>query len=234
MSDQLEQDQLDIYWRIAADSYFADVPVLLELKGVTDNDINQALSTLNDKGGKSGVLAVVLMPSLAPDQSEAPGPRYIPRITVQVIDQPLFNLSASGIGKSASQVAERVRMIIHRFRNGTGATFAFAGQEPVPVDDGKNSYAVAFTRLAGDNPPAKVAMPTISAAGTVAPQTVTLACATGGAAIRYTLDGSSPVSANPSALVYSAPFNVSAAGKLRVAATLASYQQSDTNQAIFT
>ena len=233
--DQIEQAQEDFFQRLRADGYFlgggADVPVLAEHKGATDDDINQALSTLNANAtGATGVLAVVLMPTLTPEDPNAPGPRHTIRLTVQVIDQPLLN----SIGKSASQVAERVRTVLHRFRDGLGGTWSFAGMEPIPVDEGKVSYGVAFTRLASDNPPPKVAQVLIAPAGAVVPQLVTLTCATAGAAIRYTLDGSYPSPLNPTAVLYSAPFNVVAAATLRTTATLANYQQSDVSQATFT
>jgi hypothetical protein len=231
--EQSEADQQDIFDRLTADSFFVDVPVLLEAKGVTEADIDQALATLNPKSGKNGVLAIVLMPTLAADSANAPGPRYVPRLTVQVIDQPLFNLDATtGIGKSAARVAERVRQIIHRFRSRTGAEFSFAGQEPVPVETGKNSYGLAFTRLAADNPPPKVAEVTFASAGTVAPQTVTLACITPGAAIYYTTDGTYP---SPlTGTLYTAPFVQATAATIRAAAELAGYQQSNVTQATFT
>ena len=229
--DQIETAQEDFFERLRADAYFADVPVLAEHKGVTEDDINQSLATLNANGaGGAGVLAVVLMPTLTPEDPNAPGPRHSIRITVQVIDQPLLNT----IGKTASQVAERVRTILHRYRDGLGGTWTFAGMEPIPVDTGKVSYGVSFTRLAGDNPPAKVAAPVVAAAGTAVPQTVTLTCATGGAVMRYTLDGSYPSALNPAAVVYAAPFSVTVAATLRTAATLTARQQSDVTQAIFT
>ena len=169
--DQIETAQEDFYQRLRADGYFygggADVPVLAEHKGVTNDDINQALGALNaNASGATGVLAVVLMPTLTPDAPDAPGPRHVIRLTVQVIEQPLLN----SIGKSASQVAERARTVLHRFRDGLGGTWSFAGMEPIPVDEGKVSYGVAFTRLASDNPPAKVAQVLIAPAGGVAPR----------------------------------------------------------------
>lgn len=233
--DQFEADQQDIFGRLSADEFFADVPVLLEEKGTLEADIDQALSTLNPKGGKLGCLAVVLMPTLAADSPSAPGPRSVPRVTVQVIDQPLFNLDANtGIGKSSARLAERVRMIIHRFRSRTGAEFSFAGQEPVQVDAGKNSYAVAFTRLAVDATPPKVAEVTIAPASGAAPQTVTLACITPGAAIYYTTDGSYPSSSNEFARPYTAPVAVEEPGTLRAAAERTGYQSSNVTQAVLT
>lgn len=233
--EQFEADQQDIFDRLSADEFFADVPVLLEAKGVTDADIDQALSVLNPKAGRLGCLAVVLMPTLSADLPNAPGPRSIPRFTVQVVDQPLFNLDAdSGIGKSAARLAERVRMVIHRFRSRTGAEFSFAGQEPIAVEAGKNSYGIAFTRVAVDATPPKCAEVTLAPASGAAPQTVTLACITPGAGIYYTTDGSYPASVNPFARPYVAPVAVSEAGTLRAAAELAGYQQSNVTQGVFT
>ena len=76
---------------------------------------------------------------------------------------------------------------------------------------------------------AKVATPSVAIAAAVGPATgsdITLTCATPGAAIKYSIDGSYPT------LAYTAPFNVPvpAGVVLRTAATLANYQQSDVTQ----
>jgi hypothetical protein len=232
-NDQIAQEQEDFYQRLKADSYLLDVPGLAEHKGVTEDDINQALSTLNANGsGSIGVLWVVLMPTLVGENPDAPGPRYSIQLTVQVIDQPLLN----SIGKTGSQVAERIREVLHRFSTGLGSSWYFSAMEPGNADVGKVSYLVKFKRVATDIPPPKAGRPTIAPAGGVAPQLVTLANppASAGATIRYTLDGSLPTSANPAAVIYSAPFNVVSAGLLRVTAELAGYLQSDVSQATFT
>lgn len=225
--DQLEQDQHDFYGRLLADAYFADIKVLLEAKGDVEPDVIQALSIFNDRGGKIGACVVVLMPTLTNDAPDSPGPRSLVRMSVQVIDQPVVNLATGGTGKSASQIAERVRQILHLFATGRGATYTFAGQDPVPVDQGKNSYNVSFTRLCADCPPRKVAAVAISLSSPSVPSTATLSTATAGAVIRYTLDGSYPGSANAAALVYSTPVLVSTAATLRAAAELTDYQASD-------
>lgn len=228
--DQLEQDQNDFFYRISADEYFSDVKVLLESKGDIESDVSQALSVLLEKDSKIGACAVVLMPTLQPDSPNLPGPRSVVRMEIQVIDQPTFNLGETGTGKSASQIAERVRQICHHFASGRGAVYSFAGQSPIPTEPGKNSYGVAFTRLAGDCPVRKVSTPAIAASATVAPATITLTCATAGAAIYYTLDGSSPYPSNTSAALYATPIDVTVAALVRAAATLADHQPSDVAQ----
>lgn len=230
--DQLEQDQADFFHRLSSDSFFADVKVLLEAKGDTEADIEQALSVLLEKGAKIGACVVVLMPTLTNDAPNAPGPRSIVRMTCQVIDQPLMNLGASGTGKSASQIAERVRMICHHFSTGRGNVYTFAAQDPIPMEVGKNSYGVAFTRLGGDAPPRKVGTPVIAATADTAPATLTITCATAGAAILYTLDGSPPFSGNPAALTYSAPVDLAEPATVRAAAWLTAYQASDVTRKV--
>lgn len=225
--DQLEQDQHDFYGRLLADEYLADVKILLEAKGDIEPDVNQALSSFNERGGKIGACAIVLMPTLTSDSPNSPGPRSLVRMTVQVVDQPLINLGTGGTLKSASQIAERIRQIFHHFNTGRKAVYNFAAQDPIPVEDGRNSYGVAFTRLCGDRAPPKVAAVTISLSQATAPATVTLSTSTPGAAIRYTLDGSYPGTGSASAILYSAPFLVSSAAEIRASAELTGYQASD-------
>lgn len=225
--DQLEQDQRDFFGRLLSDPFLSDVKILLEEKGDIEADVLQALSVFNDRGGKIGACVVVLMPTLTGDSPDAPGPRSTVRMTVQVIDQPVVNLGAGGVGMSGSQIAERVRQVLHMFSTGRGNTYTFAAQDPIPVEAGKNSYGVAFTRLCADAPPPKVAAVSIALSSPSVPSTVTLSTVTAGAAIRYTLDGSYPGSGNPVAMLYEAPVAISAAVYLRAAAELAGHQPSN-------
>lgn len=227
MKAQLKQDQEDFFHRISSDEFFADVKVLMEDTGNTEADIDQSLNTLLAKAAKAGACVVVLMPSLGNDSPNAPGPRYVVRMTCQVIDQPLTNLGDSGTKKSVAEISERVRMICHHFNTGRGNVYALASQEPIPVDVGKNSYGVVFTRPGGDAAPRKVGTPVIDASADDAPATLTITCATAGATIHYTLDGSPPYASNPAALVYSAPVNLATAATVRAAASLAEHQPSD-------
>lgn len=226
MSTQIKQDQLDFAARLAADPFFSDVPVFSEDKGVTETDIATALSTLNTTDSKIGAVVIVLAPTLVPDSPDAPGPHSKLKITVQVIDQPLFNLDATnGIGKTTAELAERVRMICHQFNPGTGKTYVFAGQEPLPVDEGKTSVGISFTRLCIDPAPQRVATPTISPYPALVPSLVVLDCTTPGASLFYTLDGTYPSATNGTA--YTEAFTLTEAATVRVVATLTDYQQSN-------
>lgn len=225
--DPVTQDQLDLYHRITSCDWFADVPVLLEEKGVTESDINQKLSTLNKKSGKAGVVAVVLMVELEPQPSNDIVARWRSLPTVQVIEAPLLNRGANGIGKTGAQVATRIRQEVHLFSNGYGGTLEFAGQTPLPADPGKTSYGVQFSRVGMDARYDSVATPTAAVTAETAPATVTLSCATAGATILYTLDGSYPGPANEAALVYADPLELAVAAEIRVAAYAAGKRASN-------
>lgn len=230
-SDPLRQDQDDYFGLIRADEYFSDIKVLLQHKGVTESDIDVALSTLNEAGGKSGACVVIIMPELQPDSSQAPSARYFVRISIQVIVQPLLaDDVASGVGKVAEQLAERVRQICHYRSHGRANTFMFDGMEPIPVEAGKNSYGVVFKRAGGDTQVVKVAKPGIASVAATGPATgwdVTVNVPPGAAGY-YTTDGTLPTVLNGTA--YVGPFNVPAAAVVRAAAVQAGFQQSEPAQ----
>ena len=227
----LELDQLDIFARLQVDPFFSGgVPVLLELKGITERDILQRIQTANQQNGRVGTLAVVLMPELTADSPDAPGPRYTTIYEIQIIDFPILRRqTVGGAMISADECADRVRQILHRFNLGRGQTIYFAGQKVRPVPEGKVSYVCAFRKIGVDYPAVSVASVKITLTAGY-PATVTLTCATAGAAIWYTIDGSYPGSnpvASPNATLYTGPFVVQAAGvTIRAAAELSQYQQS--------
>lgn len=235
MSDALELDQEDFFGRLLASPDLAEVKILLQRKGVIQSDIDTALAVLNDRGsGKIGACVIVLMPSLTPESPDVPGPLYKINMVVQVIEQPAFNLGATGTGLSAEQIAQHVRMLFQHFSNGHGGTYGFASMEPITVAEGQISYGVRFDRQAGDTAAPIVNMPAISATGAAAPATVTITCATAAAAIYYTTDGSYPSSANATATLYTAPFVQATAATIRAAAEKTGLQQSNVRQLTLT
>lgn len=216
----IELDQEDMYNRLRADKYFRNVtPVLLQRTGITENDVQIAMQTVQG-GTVCGTVAIVMMPKLIPEARDAAGPRYWVRYAVQVIDYPLYRSQANlGAGVSAEEICDRVRQIMHRFSTGRGQTLFFDGMEPVPVQDGQVSYVAYFRCLRADSPATQCATVGISPASGAGPTTVTLTCATAGASIYYTTDGSYPSSINTAATLYSAPFSAAAAALVRACAS---------------
>lgn len=231
--DPILLDQEDIAARLETDPYFADITVLQERKGITENDIQVKLGTINEKTGKCGAVAIVLMPAVRPPSQSAPGPVYSVNPVVQVLEMPLLNLGETGTGKFVEQIATRVRQLIHYFSPGRGYVFDFAGQEPVAVQEGERSYAVSFRRLGQDERLPKVANVLIDPDEGTAPISVALSCPTIGAAIWFTLDGSPPSPASAAAQLYAAPIALTTAATLRAAAFLVGSDASNISQAIF-
>lgn len=231
--DSLTRDQEDFYARLSADPLFSDVKVLEQRKGVVESDIEVALATLNEKSGKLGAVAIVIMPDLVPSEKATAVPEYRVRAAVQVIAQAILNDGEDGTGKTAEILARRVRQLFHNFSGGHGGTFTFAGMEPIQRSPSEASYVATFTRLARDGDYPRLGQPLITPDEGAAPQNVTLTAADG-AAIYYTLDGSYPWSGNDEATLYSAPVAVATAATLRAVAYKDGYQSSDVASADFT
>ncbi len=225
--DPLEQDQEYFRALLAADSFFTAITVLAETKGETEASILQKLSTLNKKEGKIGAIAVVLQPELVPAETDAPGPEYRVRLTVQVIEDRLTNRTAAGTGKTSWEIAQRVRALGHRRNFGDG-TWSFTGLIPAPQQvTTRDSVLIIFTRLGRDTIPAKAATPLIEPEGGATPANVALTAAPG-ATLLYSTDGDWPDQP------YTVPFAITTPCTLRVLALETGKVPSDLATAIFT
>ena len=231
----IELDQTDIQARLQNDPYFAGlIPVLLQRVGITEDDIQVALQTMQAGFSAVGSVVIVLMPDISTDTPNAPGPRYWVRYALQVIDWPIVRRqSPGGTGVSAEEIADRVREIMQYFSPRNQA-FAFDTVTPVPMTEGRVSYVVRFKRIGADQPPPQCAAVTFSPNAGPGPVTLTLtASQPAGATIWYTTDGSYPGSTQAApvgtALQYTAPFSVPSGTLIRAAAEFPSggYQQSN-------
>lgn len=232
-ADPLLQAQDDFYGRLLADPYFEDVAVLKQRDGVVESTVETALSVFNSHGDKIGACVIVLMPELEPKQPNVSSPEANLIQAVQVVEMPAINFIDGGTRKSAEQIGTRVRQLFHRFYDGSFGTWYLAGDEPIPRPTGQVSRGIRFMRHHEDEVLAKVAAPGVSIAGAALPYTVTLSCATSGATIRYTLDGSLPTYANEAAQLYTAPFDIVVPCTLRVCADATDMLQSDIAETTF-
>ena len=239
---ELEQDQADFAARASAEPYFADVGVYLlrpranaSATQITQG-IENALNCIVKKAGKGGAAVTVMMPLLQPRDPNVLGVQFDSTITVRVQEHPLFNMAAStGTLKSAECIALEVVKLFHHFRNGRGQIWTVsAGPVPNLDFEPKVTYDVTFSRLMPTASAGKAAVPSISPKGGATPAEVTLTCATPGAAIHYTLDGSYPAPDAEGSTLYAAPFTVAAGALLRAVASLDGAQQSDVASALFT
>lgn len=235
-----ERLQLDLHGRLAADAFFSDIEVSLVRPRARLGFaqiyelIDSLLGGIKKKAGKAGASAQVLMPASDQLDPNVGGPRLDVLLTVRIQELVVINMGPSGTLKTAEEIAERVIQLGHHFIPAGGNMLLFADMVPTDAFDPKVTIDVTFRVQSGLVSLPKVARPVIAPATGAAPQSVTLTCATPGAAIYYTTDGSYPSSANETATLYTAPFTQATAATIRAAASLANYQQSDVTTATLT
>jgi len=232
MSGYLEQLQEDVQFRIMAESYFDTIAIVLQRDGVTINQIQQRVAALNPRGGKTGACIIVLMPTVDVPDANPPGPRFELTQSFIVLEHPTINRGASGTGKHGTDIALALLQLFHLFTLGFGATMTARDRAITPNDsfDGLVGLQVDFFSRGGLAPQPTVALPTISTDSAVSPATITMACATAGAAIWYTTDGSYPASVNPTAMKYLAPFTQNSGAMIRAAGELSGNLQSSVRE----
>ena len=229
--------QTDYYHRVLADEFLANVPVVKRDDGVIDADVAEKIGVFNDRGGKNGACIVVLQLVANPAPGEVAGGILRLRPSFLVLENPTVNRTAAGTGLAALTIARRLVALFYLY-HARGVMGAMDMEEdvitPAEVEGAEVAYAVNFNAAEEAYiKTLKVAAPAIAPGSGAAPQAVTLTCATVGAAIYYTVDGSHPYAANPTAALYAAPVNVAAAATLRACAFKAGLIASDVNAANF-
>lgn len=230
MTSDLRAIHFDIGDYLRADPALADATVVNVLPRATTADevLSAKLAVIEAALADKGLALIVLPPRLKLASPNIPGPRMVATHTLQVVENPLVNRADGGAGLLWEEVVERLLQLLHQYTP-TGTANLIAAAEAVEdlpgemLDQGLLGAQVTVTHDHNLLPLAKVATPTITVAGTV-----TLACATSGAAIYYTINGTFPYVGNTAAALYAAPFAKPTAGlTVRAAAFKASHAGSD-------
>jgi hypothetical protein len=216
MPDALQQLQLDIAAHLMADALFQYVRVVVarpraaEDAVLIEQTINEALGGLRkyiartagqtdeqwqaacEASGKAGLLIIVMM-SEGEVPTTGPGPALELVQVVRVIENPMINESADGTGITLEEVTLHVLGELHSWSNdGKQALRASkTAFKEVNLANGVG-YDVSFTRLMPLQPRNPVSRPVI----TITDPQMTITCATSGAAIYFTTDGSFPSALN--------------------------------------
>lgn len=237
--------QEDLVGRIQSDTELAGIAVLSERTADLEHEIAIGLGIDTGSNGKAGAMIVVQQPVAGDEMPNVMFGALNLDFSILVLEEPRINQDpVMGTGKAALEIARRVARIIKHYRPGmlgrifrSGSPFIAPAQAMVQ-DAGGNWHApVAYavnvsTAEADDVAYTKVSPVSISAAGSVVPQTVTLTTTAVGAEIYYTTDGSYPSAANGT--LYSAPVSVTGACTLRAAAYLDGSIPSDVSGATYT
>jgi hypothetical protein len=225
MSSILYSVQQEIANALLADPFFAAIPVLVEVPRDLSFELQASVAA-------AGTWGVVLVPQAQVTAPNAPGPIFDP---VEFAVRFRQNTPVAA-GPSALEAAETALALLHLFKPATVNEVLVAAPDALRrvIEPNVVTYEIRVrTQVCAAYAVPSVATPVVSSAGTQSPQTVSLSCATTGAAIFYTLDGSAPVPRGATASLYSAPFMVSAACTLRVRAWLAGYLASGEAKEVF-
>ncbi len=226
MSSLLKQLQLDAAGLLNTCDYFEDITVVAEDKADLSTVIQQSLSAIAAKNGKSGLVVIIEEPTAeAPTQLSGPYLTLV-KLKVLIMENLMVNRTDPyGTQKIGYEVAEAICEVLFQAQlDGTGTNPLWPGQPAIrslgALPDLTEIMGVEVNLEAHIALPsvAKVATPTI----TNTTGSITLASTTGGAALLYSLDGSFP------SLVYTAPFATPDAGtRIRAIGTKTGQATSD-------
>ncbi|GAA2143631.1 chitobiase/beta-hexosaminidase C-terminal domain-containing protein [Kitasatospora kazusensis] len=154
--------------------------------------------------------------------------RFTPTTPARYVD---VHYLVNGTGQQNFRMTESAgtwTQSIASLNTGTSVEYWFTYEKNGPQYDTPH-----FSYTQGGSAPNQAATPTFSPAGGTfsTAQTVTIGDATAGAAIHYTLDGSTPTASSPR---YSAPITVAATTTVQAVATAAGLADSATASAAFT
>ncbi len=202
--DILSRIQMDTAAALRATPGLALAKHHLDNEGDLEATIERSLATLDDESGRMGLALLVIAPSLEDVDQNLPGPQMVALQTVQVIEHALLNRDPlQGTGIRASLAALRVLRALHLHAAGSRAWYAEKPPIlPLTVKPGFLSYVVRLRiplSLPAPSKPAAV-HPEVDGDGRI-----TLSCATPGAAIWWTADGSHPSPFSPGAVRYDGP-----------------------------
>jgi hypothetical protein len=219
------QLQNDVAHSLASDPTLANVNIVTRDRLLADSSqmpdqtlMAETLAYLTPRNGKTGCGVIVEKPELVAPLPNVPGPQGDLVIVCLVLEDPFQNLGVNGTLMPADQVAQKIQDICHlwnveglgMWRADTNAISAARDWEPLRAF--RSRMRIANNRGQSQ----RVERVNSSVGG----GTLTLTCATAGAAVYYSKNGAFPGPSNTAAgaVLYAAPFAVSVGDVVRAAA----------------
>jgi hypothetical protein len=215
--DQLIQDMAD---ELAAHPTFSAIPIYAEKGQFTaGGDIYEDL--LAAAVATYGVAVGVSLPPFSVPYPNAEGPQTGPVVVVTVHYNPHHSTSSR---TPLLELAEKAASILHHFQpvNLSAPLYADSGFADVKERDGLLTVDLKFTGNVGlAYTVSQVATPALSQSG----PNVTITCATSGASVFYTTNGTNPSPRNGA--IYTGSFAPGSAVTVKARAFLAGYTASE-------
>lgn len=228
----LERLKDDVFNRLDADPFFADVPVVVEGPGELAAEVAVALRGLTSKGGKKGAMVCVHRLEILDVEGEGATPEMKCSVMIECGEEPLRNRAPGGTEKKASALVARVVQIINRWSPGWNGNCFFIDKNPVvelSLLKGQVGYMAEFFFWVSFSQVSQVA----DIEATVDGSEITLTTATASANIYYTTGGSYPRAENAAAELYTGPITGTSGDLLRACAYLANTSASNLFEATF-
>lgn len=232
----LIQLQDDVYALLMSNPALANVNIVQERKFRVDSQTEVDALWLTPRNGRSGngiLIEEIVGNVTSPNVSGPPIRVELSLVCVQHGDAALD--ATTGGGFYAANLALQTFDVLHRAVIGGAGTLQARGSAPAREWDFINAYRATFVIEPAKSEQTPFVAPV---AVSVAAGLATLTCATAGAVIYYTLDGTTPVdptlaepiqqrAVNSGAMRYTVPFAVTAGQTLRCAAYATDYNPSE-------
>lgn len=226
----LESAQESIFYKLAGESYLNDVQVLLARKLVTKSEEERARVVATASAGKKpGAGVIVLQPEIRTRLPAVPGPQLGLVFPVRILEHPELNLLTGSTKKTAGALAIFILRALHKFTITKNIRLRAADNAADPVEvKGLVGYDTFFETEVNQDEAAKCEPVYLTYGG----GNLTATCATSGAAIYYTTDGTFPYQGTiggraTTAALYTVPVAVAAGKTVWACAYKANYLSGD-------
>jgi hypothetical protein len=214
--------------RLEAHPYFDNIVVRDEQLGMIADLTAAGLDGYAEKNGAKGVAVVVHFPEVISDQDMgAAGSLLRVKIKIEIYENLDVNRGTGGTGKLRGAVAKNVLALLKGWESAAVYMAQPLASDTNPIrpetrNDGELVLMVSLITSWPVNFLDKVALPTLDTVDNGGGDTITLACATPGAAIYYSLTGNGlPSAVNAAAVLYDGPFNLPASDRLELVRVIA-------------
>lgn len=226
--------QNDLFYCLRSWDMISTINVVQQRKMRLQSMVDFATIYQTPTNAKVGIGILVEMPSYKMSNNlSGPGPQTELLVSLLVVECPPINQnSLSGTGTDAESVADLLLTFLHQWLNEEQGELYPQDSPIAPASDlppGTLGYRVSMKMQHSPQSLTRVTQPSIAIDGSFV---VTLTGTNPGTQIYYTLDGTTPASANPSAMKYSDPFQTEVGQTVRWQGWLDGYTPSTIGSAV--